>query len=397
MPKLTWKSKIVNTGNIAVIVLLFDTFSWFYLCRLTISKLGCDAVTYLTSIAISFIAGVFFLRETKRLWILEAWVVFGALSSLLTVFLAEYFPEWSIVFIFLLGVSLGVAMPFCLDLLTKVSAAENRGKIGGVILFATFSTVFILYGSILSLDLVSTGIFLALWRFWSLPFVFLISEELFQENGYSQKTAPTTFGLGNRTFLLYFAAWLMFSLIDSFQTIVMNTKAEEFAFFIKGIEPCVAGFSAILVGAISDIIGRRRVLVFSFAFLGIAYGMLGLFPQSLIAWLLYSIVDGVSIGSASVLLIIVIWGEVAVGDAVNFYAMGEVPFFIAEALSLMLRPYLILVPQNSSFSLASFFLFIAVIPLLFAPETLPEKTLRERELRSYIEKAKRVREKFTKG
>jgi hypothetical protein len=52
---------------------------------------------------------------------------------------------------------------------------------------------------------------------------------------------------------------------------------------------------------------------------------------------------------------------------------------------------------NTIFSFASFFLFLAVIPLMFAPETLPENALKERELRSYIEKAKKVRERFTKG
>jgi hypothetical protein len=30
---------------------------------------------------------------------------------------------------------------------------------------------------------------------------------------------------------------------------------------------------------------------------------------------------------------------------------------------------------------------------MYAPETLPEKRIRERELKQYIEKAKRIREK----
>jgi len=31
---------------------------------------------------------------------------------------------------------------------------------------------------------------------------------------------------------------------------------------------------------------------------------------------------------------------------------------------------------------------------MFAPETLPEKKIRERELKKYIEKAKKVKEKY---
>jgi hypothetical protein len=44
-------------------------------------------------------------------------------------------------------------------------------------------------------------------------------------------------------------------------------------------------------------------------------------------------------------------------------------------------------------SIASFFLFLAVIPLFYAPETLPEKEIKERELKGYIEKAKKIKEK----
>jgi hypothetical protein len=47
----------------------------------------------------------------------------------------------------------------------------------------------------------------------------------------------------------------------------------------------------------------------------------------------------------------------------------------------------------AAFSFASFFLFLAVIPLIYAPETLPEKRIKERELREYVEKAKKAKEK----
>jgi hypothetical protein len=46
------------------------------------------------------------------------------------------------------------------------------------------------------------------------------------------------------------------------------------------------------------------------------------------------------------------------------------------------------------FSLAAFFLFLAVMPLMYAPETLPEKKIQERELRVYLEKAKKVKQKY---
>jgi hypothetical protein len=49
----------------------------------------------------------------------------------------------------------------------------------------------------------------------------------------------------------------------------------------------------------------------------------------------------------------------------------------------------------TAFSFASFFLFLAVIPLMYAPETLPEKTIKDRELKSYLEKAQKVKEEYS--
>lgn len=46
------------------------------------------------------------------------------------------------------------------------------------------------------------------------------------------------------------------------------------------------------------------------------------------------------------------------------------------------------------FPFASFFLFIAVLPLFYAPETLPEKIMKKRELTIYVEKAQEIAEKY---
>ena len=48
------------------------------------------------------------------------------------------------------------------------------------------------------------------------------------------------------------------------------------------------------------------------------------------------------------------------------------------------------------FSFFSFFLFIAVMPLVLAPETMSEQTLKSNELKNYLEKAKKHVEKIQK-
>jgi len=47
----------------------------------------------------------------------------------------------------------------------------------------------------------------------------------------------------------------------------------------------------------------------------------------------------------------------------------------------LVKPYVGIIHAGTAFSLASFFLLLAVLPLIYAPETLLEKRIRERELK----------------
>jgi hypothetical protein len=79
----------------------------------------------------------------------------------------------------------------------------------------------------------------------------------------------------------------------------------------------------------------------------------------------------------------------------RFYLLGGLPYLLAGYLSVLVKPFVSSILITSAFSLASFFLFLTVLPLLYARETLPEKTMKDRELRSYVEKAKKAKEKHS--
>jgi hypothetical protein len=53
----------------------------------------------------------------------------------------------------------------------------------------------------------------------------------------------------------------------------------------------------------------------------------------------------------------------------------------------LVQPFAQYINIGLSFSFASFFLFIAILPLVFASETLSDKIIKERELNGYIQKA----------
>jgi hypothetical protein len=75
--------------------------------------------------------------------------------------------------------------------------------------------------------------------------------------------------------------------------------------------------------------------------------------------------------------------------------LGGLPYLLSNFLSILIEPYAKDIPTGMAFSFASFFLFVAVIPLMYAPETLPEKAMKDRELKSYVEKAQKLVQKET--
>jgi MFS family permease len=197
--------------------------------------------------------------------------------------------------------------------------------------------------------------------------------------------------VSNRQLYLYFIAWLMFSLVNGFGGIFLNHIDEN---LIK-VEPIAAAFSAVIAGFVSDWVGRRRVLIFGFVSLGLAYATIGIFTPGFILTTLFLIVDGIAIGSLWVLFTLVIWGEVARNGIEKHYAIGEAPFFLTQIVAVLTNTYLVGSPvmTTSIFSLAAFFLFIAVIPLLYARETLPQRKIEERQLKIYTEEALKIKRK----
>lgn len=390
--------------HIIAFSLLFNTFAWYFIGRLMVARINvfdeasfeylCLGFAYPSSIIVSAIIGSVFLAKVRRIRFFYIWLLFGVFASLWLAVLqgASFFAM--LVGASILGASLGLGMPLCLSYFTEAVPIENRGKVGGIILFATtFSAPFVL----IAMDMMNfmlSAMLLAVWRAWSLPLLFFTSEKKSLPEPTIKRTASLISVLQNRTFSLYFVAWLMFALVDSFEAVIVSNHIGEFQVLIGKLEPVIAGISALIGGIISDWVGRKRVLIFGFVSLGIAYATIGLMLQIWISWLFYFIVDGIALGLLWVIFTMILWGEVNKYGAEKYYAIGETPFFLTQMLSLLFAPYVALIPETSAFSLAAFFLFIAVIPLLYAPETLPEKKIQQRQIKIYTEEALKLKQKI---
>jgi len=183
------------------------------------------------------------------------------------------------------------------------------------------------------------------------------------------------------------------------QGYILTSFGQDFFSINQLIETVIGAISALIAGVIADLIGRKRVIVYGFVSLGLAYAMIGVAPFLRLAWRLYAVIDGVAWGIFLVMFTLVVWGDLSPKDVLRekYYVIGSIPLFGSRFISVLFLSYTETLPKESAyaaFSLAAFFLFIAVIPLMYAPETLPEKKIKERELKKYIEKAKKVKEKY---
>ncbi|MFX1538325.1 MAG: hypothetical protein ACFFDI_29395 [Promethearchaeota archaeon] len=391
---------------IIAFALLLNTFSWYFVSQLMVTRIGnvfdnacfenlCLELAYPISIIASAFVGSVLLARARKIPFFYVWLLLGVFASLcLAIPVGSSLSAW-LILISILGASLGLGMPLCLSYFTELVPIENRGKVGGIILFATTFTAPLGLIAMDVMDLMLSAVFLALLRAWSLPLLFLTSEKNVPSEMNVKKSPSISSVLYNRTFSLYFVAWLMFALVDSFGGVIVDLNIGEFQFFIGIVEPIITGFSALIGGVISDWVGRKRVLIFGFVSLGMAYATIGFLWETLpVSWFFYFIIDGIALGLLWVILTIVLWGEVGRYATEKYYAVGEAPFFLTQILYLLLAPYIALIPEYGVFSLAAFFLFIAVIPLLYARETLPEKKIQQRQLKIYTKEALKLKQKI---
>jgi len=404
----TKDSNLITTDYVIVSILLFNAFTWSYITIAIINgllgNLGLtDPISIIvlgvhsSTVIVSSFVGVLLSRRTKKFSFLCLWMILGILASLLSILTLEHSIFHLLTVSFSFGFSFGLGMPLCLAYFSDSTILENRGVKGGLIfLIANLCTPLLLA---LSSDLLVLSYVSLVWRGVALG-TFLLMKPAVAD--YEAKAHVSFLSiLSNKPFLLYIIPWLMFCLVDNIERIYFEAfSSPEFFELNKAIEPLAGIVFALVGGFLADRIGRKRVIIYGFVSLGVAYAVIGLTPTFQISWYFYSIIDGIAWGIFYVMFVLVLWGDLSPkGTKGEYYAIGSLPFFLAEVVGTLSRPYVQGIPQESAqaaFSLASFFLFVAVLPLMYAPETLPEKKMKLRQFQKYLEKAKRVKEKHAK-
>lgn len=246
--------------------------------------------------------------------------------------------------------------------------------------------------AIRQLDVFFSSLLLAVWRALGLGAVLMLRNLDLERIAEPLKPLSYFAVLRHKTFLLYFLPWLAFCLVNYFEIQIFDEFFGESMMALIAIAEFAVGFIiSLLSGWLMDLKGRKWAITIGLVALGLGYTLLSFFPLVSTAQAFFVMVDGIAFGIFSVAFTFVVWGDLSSGyRAEKYYAVGCLPVLLAPALSFFAAPWLRTLDASHAFSLASFFLFLAVIPIFFAPELLPERVLKERELRKYVEKVKKI-------
>ena len=365
----------------------------------TINNLSISPVETLTlfgvhyfGVSISAILGSIFFPRARKIS-LSLWMLAGTFISILLITIPNNDSLVNVLISFFFGVSIGAGLPSSLAYFADATIVENRGFFGGISFFFVGLVTMLFAVTAFLLSNIVVVLMITIWRTIGLVLFLFTFKDTRAEH--RQNVSSYSHILGKRELFLYLMPWVMFCLVNWMEAPLLENLFGELHSLIGFIEVAIAGLFALAGGIIADFSGRKRVIIIGFIILGVEYAVLSLLSGMPVSWYIYTAFDGIAWGMFASVFFMTIWGDLA-GDYVKekYYVAGGLPYLLASFLSILVKPYVGIIPLGTAFSLASFFLFLAVIPLMYAPETLPEKKIREKELRKYIEKAKKLKEKY---
>jgi MFS family permease len=398
-----WKDKSQAISSLFIVA---NSISWFLLTLVLIINILYGANTdhflfeNIATISASYFGGLILssiiggtvlakILQKKSFFLI--WNLMGVFSSLLFYFF--YSPTnltaLSILSL-ILSFSAGLGIPTCLALFAAQSKTKTRGRLGAVVFFAIQSLAALI---LLPLDgeaIAFQFLILAVWRLMGLGgFLFYTPGEKQPDE---RKTSLSSI-IRERKFILLFLPWLMFTLINYVETPVLEIGMRSIGPDLYNnyiiVTMVISSIAAIPAGILCDLKGRKITGITGFFFLGLGYAFLSIFSSNaLIAYILFMVFDGIAWGLLYVNFIFVIWGDLSEGSSrEKYYVLGGLPFLLSGLIQVLVQPFVQYINIGLSFSFASFFLFIAILPLVFATESLSEKIMKERELNNYVKKA----------
>ena len=385
----------------AVLLLVSNTVSWYYIAQQYLKLLLSNVYYLLDNVTEATVMSVYFIfilfsavmgatlsAKTGRASLLSVWILFGMVVGPLSFFIGAGSIYHLIFIAAIFGVGAGFGVPLCLAYFRDFTSNEERGRIAGIITFVTFLLVALIMAIPGNLNLPSFSLMAAIWKGWGLIAIPQIHK---LDAVKAERAVSYYFIIREKLFVLYFIPWIAFCTIDALDTPIVNTLyPPETMGTLMIIQYFTGAIFCLLSGYLADNIGRRPTISYAMILFGVGFLMILTLPLSL-SWLFLSVAYGIAWGTLTVIYLTVVWGDIGpYGASEKYYSLGIVPDFLAQALGRFFETSVALFSPTFLFSVSTFAIFCMTIPMLFVGETLDKEAAEMRRIRSYIKEGKRA-------
>jgi MFS family permease len=401
---LTEGLKVPRRKFIAATLLISGTLACFFLLNLSFEeifgvisendlnwhyyyfgRIFFYGVAIFSAVGVSFVA-----QKINRTKLLLSGIVLGVFATVSLVLFQG--NALLVVSGLLLGLSFGFVLPSSMSFIAECTVVEERARVSGAIILVSFLLALTTFAIVtfLRLDVVTYIVLIAAVRAVSLfAFAFDKCDEK-HERKIEKTRLPSA---AYREFLFYLAPWVMFCVAAGLAWNLIPDTAEyesayNLGFIMRYVFIAMFGLAS---GIIADRIGRKQPIIIGLIALGVSFALLG-FSMSPNTVLIYLAVSGVAWGSLFVVFLTVP-GDLSVrGSREKFYGLGYIlPLAILFSLSTI--PYSTIFSDFSVSSVAlilSVILFMAIIPVLGAKETLSSMKVDERRIKEHMKKVEEL-------
>lgn len=385
----------------ALVFLFSSSFAWFLVFYNRFDEifssfildtfwLNIGNALFLIFVVISSMFGSFLAEKVNRRRLLFWLTVFGILSSIPIIFFRD--TGFFLVTSCILGISFGTVYPMILSYLTDSTRAEERGRVSGLLILSIFIIVFLatLFLEIFRPD--ATGVILFSIFVKMTGFFAFFLDSMKRKAGVPDSWKKV---LTYRSFALYLLAYVLFNICSGLVTVIWSTRPDELPWITANanasiLRPVGIAVIAVISGFFADKIGRKKPVIVGLILLGISYALVSLefTPDTFFA---QYIISGLAWGILIVMYTTIPGDLASVGSAEKFYTLGVVvPFILYTTIHGVWR-FIEFPPKLDVFStILSMALFLSIIPILYAAESLSESIIQEVKLKEYTKKVREV-------
>ena len=385
-------SRIFSKQIIAKAFAVASPLAWFFVLVLNFEiffqQVTNDKVWIFTGEVFFFVFGVlstilgaYLSKSVNRRKLLLFSVSTGVLSTLsLAIFQGNFFSP---LLGSLLGFSYGIGFPSAGALFCEKSETSSLGKRTGILVLITF--ILIAVGTAFAqitapLELITIALVLRALGF--LPLLGPNRQEKRKEENWSSI-------LSRRDIVLYMLPWIIFNIVSGLSNFIYPDLMKD-PDFLSAINfgnttqfVGVAVFS-LVSGYICDRFGRKPPIVVGTLMFGVSFAILGFAPSPL-SIIFQETVFGVAWGFLMVAYLAIPADLSRKASREKYYGLINIFSFAGNSLTFPIPLILgISVPVGILSQSLSILLFVSIVPVLFASETLPEIERKKRLLREHL-------------